>query len=82
MMEKPGLPLRLTFDGEMNRAAFLPCLVNDLTGIFSGVRPVHVEKLQDNLVVLQGEVAALSGQDLLRSPEPLQLERGAALHHG
>lgn len=81
-MEKLGFPVRLTFDGEINRAAFLPCIINDLTGVLSGVRSVHVEKLQNNLVVLQGEITALSSQDLLCSSEPLQLERGAALHHG
>lgn len=79
---KHELPDRLTFDGEMNRPAFLPCIVNDLTGVLSSVRSVHVEKLQSNLVIPQGEVTALSGHNLLCSSEPLQFEGAAALHHG
>ena len=74
--------VRLTFDSQINWAAFLSCIINNLTGVLSRVRPVHVEKLENNLVILQREITALSRQYLLFSSEPLQFEGGAAFHHG
>lgn len=74
--------MRLTFDTQVNWAAFLSCIINDLAGVLSSVASVHVEKLQDHLVILQGEITALSSLDLLSSSEPLQSEGGAAFHHG
>ena len=71
----------LTFDGEVYGTALLSGFVDDLTGVLSTVRPVHVEQLQENLVVLQGKVTASSRHHLLGSSEPLEFERRAAFNH-
>lgn len=72
----------LTFDREINWAAFLSCIINDLTGVLSSMRSVHIEKLQNNLIILQGEITGPSRHDFLSSSEPLQFEGGTAFHHG
>lgn len=76
-----GRDVKLTFDCEIHSTAFFSCIVDDLTGVLSSMGSVHVVKLQNHLVVLQGEAAVLPWQYLLGSSEPLQGEGHAALHH-
>lgn len=64
----------------MNWAALLPCMVNDLAGILSGVGRFNSVKHQSGDILLQGDLATPPMLHLLGSPEPFDFQGGTAIH--